>query len=267
MGRNRLQTHGTAGRRQMAKTKVIYGAHPVRSALEAGRSIRVLYATREALAQLPKPLVSGRDLVVVERRFLDRLCNGANHQGMAAVAEPYRYLNISGLEDLVLAKINSPERTVVLALDRVEDPRNLGAIVRSAHELEACALVIPERHAASMTPAAIKVSAGAAEHVPVARVGNLSRALEVLSSLGLRVYGAAGGEGRPPEDLDLADDVVLVLGAEGRGIRPGVAARCDDLVRIPISGTVGSLNVSVAAGILLAESARQWRASRRSSSF
>ncbi len=248
----------------MAKEAVIYGAHPVRLALEAGRSIRILYATREALGQVPKNLRAGHDLVIVERRFLDRLCRGENHQGLAALVEAYRYLNISDLEDLVLGRLEGPDRTLVLALDRVEDPRNLGAILRSAHELGACALVIPDRHAASVTAAAVKVSAGAAEHVPVARVGNLGRALDILATLGLRIYGAAGGKGRAPEELPLGDEAVFVLGAEGRGIRPGVAARCHELVRIPIYGTVGSLNVSVAAGILLAESARQWRVGRDS---
>ncbi len=249
----------------MAQEEMIYGMHPVLTALRAGRHVRVLYATREALSHVPTDLRHGLDVVMVRRPFLDRLCGGANHQGLVGVVESYGYLDINGLEDVVLTRLDGPGRTVVLALDRVEDPRNLGAVLRSAHELGACVVVIPQRHAASVTAAAVKVSAGAAEHVPVARVGNLGRSLEVLAALGLRVYGAVGDEGLAPEDLDLADEVVLVVGAEGKGIRPGVAARCDALVRIPIEGVVGSLNVSVAASILLAESGRQWRAMHRSS--
>ena len=247
----------------MAKEKMIYGMHPLLTALRAGRSIRVLYVTREALSHVSAEQRRGLDIVMVKRPFLDRISGGANHQGLVGFVEPYRYLDINGLEDIVLTRLNGPGRTVVLALDRVEDPRNLGAILRSAHELGACVVVIPQRHAASVTAAAVKVSAGAAEHIPVARVGNLGRSLEVLAALGLRVYGAVGDEGLAPEDLDLADEVVLVVGAEGKGIRSGVAARCDELVRIPIEGVVGSLNVSVAASILLAESGRQWRAMQR----
>lgn len=180
------------------------------------------------------------------------------HQGVVAVVGgAFEY---AALEDLLPAE--GP--ALIVALDSVQDPHNLGAIVRSAHLLGAHGLVIPKDRAAQVTPVVTKVSAGATEHLPIAQVTNLARALEELKEAGLWLAGlAAGPEAKPLDELDATMPLGLVLGAEGTGIRPLVAKQCDFLVEIPMVGQgVGSFNVSVAAGIALYEVARQRAAAR-----
>lgn len=175
------------------------------------------------------------------------------HQGVVAVVGgTFEY---AALEDLLPAE--GP--ALIVALDSVQDPHNLGAIVRSAHLLGAHGLIIPKDRAAQVTPVVTKVSAGATEHLPIAQVTNLARALDDLKEAGLWLAGlAAGPEAKPLHELDATMPLGLVLGAEGTGIRPLVAKQCDFLVEIPMVGRgVGSFNVSVAAGIALYEIARQ----------
>lgn len=175
------------------------------------------------------------------------------HQGVVAVVGAFAY---AALEDLLA---QAPAPALIVALDSVQDPHNLGAIVRSAHLLGAHGLVIPRDRAAQVTPVVTKVSAGATEHLPIAQVTNLARALEQLKEAELWIAGlAAGPDARPIATLDASLPLCLVLGAEGTGIRPLVARQCDFLVEIPMTGRgVGSLNVSVAAGVALYEIARQ----------
>ncbi len=244
----------------MKRRGLLYGTHPVELALRSAGKVSVVYGTGQGLARLDPRLLRHVDVVEVERRFLDRLTGGAVHQGLVAVTGGVRYLDESGLEELVETGLEAGEPLLLVALDRVTDPRNLGAVLRSVHELGGHGVIVPRRRSAGVTAAARKAAAGAAEFVPVARVANLARALEVLGRYGIRAVGAVGDGGRPPEEVDLAGHVVLVLGAEGAGLRPGVLARCVERVTIPTVGQVGSLNVSVAAGILLAEAGRQRRA-------
>jgi 23S rRNA (guanosine2251-2'-O)-methyltransferase len=197
----------------------------------------------------------GLSLLEVTRVELDRLTGGAVHQGVAARVPPYDYAHPDDLLELAAGRGSPP---LVVALDSVTDPRNLGAVVRSAAAFGAHGVVVPERRAAGMTAAAWKVSAGAAARMPVARATNLTRQLESYQSAGCMVVGlAVDGEVALP-DLDLADGpLVLVVGSEGGGLSRLVAKACDQLVSIPMASGVESLNAGVAAGIALYEIARR----------
>ena len=180
---------------------------------------------------------------------LTRLAGSPDHQGIVAEVDPYPYADPRALLD-------RPDALIV-ALDQVQDPHNLGAVCRSAEAVGAAGVVIPTRRSASVTPVVCKASAGAVEHLPVARVSNLADWLLAAKEAGAWVYGAESGAEAPYASADLTGKVVLVLGSEGGGLRRRVAASCDLLVSIPIRGRVESLNVSAAAAVLLFEAARQ----------
>jgi 23S rRNA (guanosine2251-2'-O)-methyltransferase len=180
---------------------------------------------------------------------LTRLAGSPDHQGIVADADPYPYVNASSL----LAR----DDAVVVALDQVQDPRNLGAICRSAEAAGVEGVVIPSRRSAAVTPVACKASAGAVEHLPVARVTNLANWLTQAKDAGAWIYGAEAGAPAPHTQADLTGRVVLVLGGEGKGLRRRVAETCDLLISIPVRGRVASLNVSAAAAVLLFEALRQ----------
>ncbi len=192
-----------------------------------------------------------------QRSELDRVTSGAVHQGLALVVPPYQYADP---QDLLDSAVAAGSGGLLVALDGVTDPHNLGAIVRSAAAFGAQGVVIPERRSAGMTATAWKTSAGAAARIPVARATNLTRALKSFAAAGLRVVGL---EGEADVSLDQFDDatepLVLVVGAEGKGLSRLVSETCDALVRIPMSGAVESLNASVATAVVLAEIARRRR--------
>jgi 23S rRNA (guanosine2251-2'-O)-methyltransferase len=250
------------GRRQ------VYGVGPVRELLRAGKPIALLYVAAErAQARGKDPVAelvaaaqaAGVTVELRPGRELDRIAGeGANHQGAIALTGELRYVEVGAI---VAAAAGAPPLVVVL--DGVQDPHNLGAIVRSAYVLGAHGVVIPEHRAAAVTAVVTKASAGATELLPIAQVGNLVRALEELKEAGLWLCAVAAAPGaRPLAALDLAGPLALVLGAEGTGVRPLVARTCDLHALIPMGGPgVGSLNVSVAAGIALYEVGRQ-RAAR-----
>ena len=184
---------------------------------------------------------------------LTRQAGSPDHQGMVAEVEPYPYADPSSLLRAADA--------LVVALDQVQDPHNLGAVARSAEAAGASGLVVPDRRSASVSPAVCKASAGAVEHLPIARVRNLADWLESAKDReGLWVFGAAAGGESAYDEVDLSGPAVLVLGSEGKGLRPRVAAACDALVSIPLGGETASLNVSAAADVLLFEALRQRRA-------
>jgi 23S rRNA (guanosine2251-2'-O)-methyltransferase len=216
----------------MGGPQIIYGRRPVAEAQRGRR--RVLRAW------------TGADLEPCE---LTRLAGSPDHQGAVAEVEPYPYADPAALLD-------SPE-AVVVALDQVQDPRNLGAVCRSAEAAGAAGVVICARRAAAITAAACKASAGAVEHLAVARVTNLADWLGLAKDAGAWIYGADAQAAGPYTETDLTGKLVLVLGSEGRGLRPRVAASCDALVSIPVAGRVASLNISAAATALLFESMRQ----------
>ena len=170
-------------------------------------------------------------------------CGSDAHQGVCAQADPYPYADAAEL-------LGQPDPFIV-ALDEVTDPQNLGAVIRTAECAGATGVVIPERRAAEVTAAVAKASAGAVEHLPVAQVRNLADFLADAKQAGTWVYGAAAGARTPYGAPDYRGGVVLVLGAEGRGLRPRVAAACDDLVSLPLRGRIDSLNVSAAGAVLM----------------
>ena len=212
--------------------QVIYGRRPVAEAKRGRRRVRRVW--------------SGSDTDAAE---LTRLAGTPDHQGIVAEVDPYPYAD----PEAILA----PADAVVVALDQVQDPHNLGAVCRSAEAAGANAVVIPERRSASVTAAVCKASAGAVEHLPVARVRNLADWLAGAKDAGAWVYGADAAAQTPYAQADLSGKLVLVLGSEGRGLRPRVADACDALLSIPVRGSVASLNVSAAAAVLLFEAIRQ----------
>jgi 23S rRNA (guanosine2251-2'-O)-methyltransferase len=182
---------------------------------------------------------------------LARLAGSQDHQGVVAEVDPYPYADATAL-------LGAPDALVV-ALDQVQDPHNLGAVCRSAEAAGASGLVIPRRRSAAITGVVCKASAGAVEHLAVARVPNLADWLATAKDAGAWVYGAEAGAAASYADVDLSGRVVLVLGSESRGLRRRVAESCDLVASIPVRGRVGSLNVSAAAAVLLFEAVRQRR--------
>lgn len=238
----------------------IAGIHAVETALTGGRVAveRVLVDRRRRDGRLRRLVErAGRTGVPVERVAASSLAErvpGARHQGVCAAVSGPGILDEAGLREL-LGAIGGP--LLVLALDGVQDPHNLGACLRSAAGLGADALVMPRDRAARVTPTVERTAAGTAGRVPIAAVTNLARTLEALKSDGLWVVGTARDAGEALTDVDLAGAVVLVLGGEEKGLRPRTRAVCDRLVAVPLVAGVDSLNVSVAAGICLFEAQRQ----------
>jgi 23S rRNA (guanosine2251-2'-O)-methyltransferase len=231
------------------KQETIYGIRPVVEALRSGR--RMVFEVLDAVGDEDvRKTASERGVAVnkVPRERADELARGGVHQGVVARVEPYPY---SGLEEIL-----SSAEPLVLVLDGVTDPRNLGAVLRVADGAGANGVVIPKDRAVGVTAAAVKASAGASEHVRVARETNLRRAIERMKEAGLWVYAADAG-GTPYTELDLAGPVAFVLGSEGRGVRRLVREACDGEVSIPMLGAVESLNVSVASAVLLYEARRR----------
>jgi len=227
---------------------ILYGANAVREALRGRRRVLRLWAADEELAGMARSLGAPEPVRVVAAPELERLSGSAHHQGLVAEVEPYPYADAAALM--------KPEDALVVALDQVQDPQNLGAVARSAECAGATGIVLPERRAAEVTPAVSRASAGAVEHLAVARVRNLAEYLAEAKQAGAWVYGAQAGAPTAYTDVDWRGRVVIVLGSEGRGIRPRVRSMCDDLVSLPVRGRIDSLNVSAAAAVLLYEAAR-----------
>lgn len=240
--------------------RAVHGVNPVRELLRSGseRPAELWVAEgsdRHRLLEIVR-MARQRGAKVREapRQKLDRLAGTDRHQGVVAVVADYRYRE---LEDLLAAAGERREPPLLVVLDGVEDPQNLGAVVRSAHALGAHGVVIPRDRAAGITPAAAKASAGAVEHCPVARVTNVARALETLKESGVWTVATAADAEADLGAADLAGPCAIVLGGEGRGLRPLVRKTCDLAVHIPMAAGVGSLNVAAAAAICLYEAHRQ----------
>ena len=226
----------------------LYGRNVVKVVLQSGgrRRAHRLAATPAGLKALgPSP--AGLPVETLASRELDELCGSREHQGVALQVDPFRY---AAAEEVLRAD-------VVVVLDEVSDPHNLGAVARSALAAGAGGLVVPKHRSAAVTPAAVKASAGAIERLPVAQVTNTVAFLKQAKDAGFWVYGAAGEARASYLQLDLTGRVVLVFGAEGHGLRPLVARTCDGLAAVPIAPQVESLNVSVAAALFLFEARRQ----------
>jgi 23S rRNA (guanosine2251-2'-O)-methyltransferase len=212
--------------------EIVYGRRPVAEAKRGRRRVRRVF-TAEDLSE----------------EELTRLAGSPDHQGVVAEVDPYPYADPDSLLD-------RPDALVV-ALDQVQDPRNLGAVCRSAEAVGAAGLVIPSRRSAAVTAVACKASAGAVEHLPVARASNLVDWLLRAKDSGAWIYGAEQGAPALYAEADLSGKIVLVLGSEGKGLRRRVSDTCDLVISIPVRGRVASLNVSAAAAVLLFEAARQ----------
>lgn len=230
---------------------ILYGRNPVREALRGRRAHQVtdVWVTAGAVRE---PWLSGVKTRTVTAEEIERRCDSSSHQGICAEAGSYHY---AGADEL-LAK----ENPLLVALDQIQDPQNLGSICRTAECAGAAGVVIPERRAAEITPAVCKASAGAVEHLPVARVRNLADFLADARKAGCWCYGASA-DGDPGGKASVSYDtpqyggagVVLVLGSEGSGLRPRVASACDELISLPLLGKIESLNVSAAAAAMLYE--------------
>ncbi|HYI38397.1 MAG TPA: 23S rRNA (guanosine(2251)-2'-O)-methyltransferase RlmB [Thermoleophilaceae bacterium] len=223
---------------------ILYGRNPVREALRGSRrGVQRVWAT-EAAQRSEDWLAEAAELHTADAAWIEERAGSADHQGICAEANGYPYADP--------ATLLAGEQALVLALDEVQDPHNLGAVCRVAESAGASGVVIPERRAAEVTAAAAKASAGAVEHLAVARVRNLADWLAAAKDTGAWVYGAAAGPDAVPYDQpDYHGRVVLVLGSEGKGLRPRVAAACDQMIALPQRGRVGSLNVSTAAAALV----------------
>ncbi len=240
--------------------EVIYGIHAVEEALKArGRAFEYVGVARERKDSRVQRVIESCRAAGVAVRFLpreqvERLAGNAAHQGVVAVASAKSYSDL----DEVLERRRG-EHAFVVVLDGVEDPHNLGAILRTADAAGADGVVIPERRAVGVTATVAKASAGASEHLPIARVTNISRALEELKAREVWAVGLDERAAQSYDQLDYKMHCALVVGAEGKGLHDLVRKRCDFLVSIPMLGKVPSLNVSVAAAVVMYEMARQRR--------
>lgn len=221
---------------------ILYGRNAVHEALRAGRRpLHEIWATAGAARE---PWLASADVTVVGGEEIERLAGSTAHQGICANAAPYPYADAADLLELT--------DPLIVVLDEIQDPQNLGAIARTAEGVGASGLVIADRRAAEVTPAACKASAGALEWLPVARVRNISDFLGDAKRAGCWTYGAqAGPEAVHYLQPDWTGGIVLVMGAEGKGLRPRVAASCDVLAALPLHGRLDSLNVNAAAAALL----------------
>ena len=232
----------------------IYGINPVLEALRAGRATAVRVSPRadDRLTEIVR-LAEARGVPVKRAAAdeLDKIARGGSHQGVVAELEESRHVSI---EDLLVRANGAP---LIVVLDQIEDPHNVGAILRTVDAAGADGVVRQSRHAARLDGAASKASAGAVAHVRIAEVVNIARALDTLKDAGVWTVGLAGDASKRYDEIDFTAPTAIVVGAEGTGLRRLVRERCDWLACIPMSGHVESLNVSVAAGIALFEAVRQ----------
>ena len=227
--------HENVTARRDGGAPIVYGRNPVREALRGRRRVHRIWSSDDGWSGAPVTRATNEE---IEAR-----CGSDAHQGVCAEVDPYPYADA----DAFLAV----ENPLIVALDEVTDPQNLGAVARTAEAVGATGIVIPERRAAEVTGAVCKASAGAVEHLQIARIRNLADFLAQAKEAGAWCYGAAAGAATPYTAPDYRGGVVLVLGAEGKGLRPRVAAACDDLVGLPLLGRIESLNVSATAAVLL----------------
>ena len=257
----RAQSQQRRPAKRTDETETVLGRNPVLECLRAGVPATALYVAlgTEADERLTESVARAADLGIaileVPRIDLDRMTNNHLHQGIALQVPPYNYAHP---DDLLAAAENSPPALLV-ALDNISDPRNLGAIVRSVAAFGGHGVLIPQRRSASVTAVAWRTSAGAAARIPVARATNLTRALKNWADRGVRVIGLDAGGDTALDDVDGTDPMVVVVGSEGKGLSRLVRENCDEVVSIPMAGQTESLNASVAAGVVLAEIARQRR--------
>jgi 23S rRNA (guanosine2251-2'-O)-methyltransferase len=219
---------------------ILYGRNPVREALRGRRRVHRVYATERAAREV---WLGAVEVVEAEGHEIEERCGSADHQGVCAEVQAYPYVQADALLE--------PDDALVLCLDEVQDPHNLGAVCRVAEAAGCSGVVLTERRAAEVTPAVCKASAGAVEHLAVARVRNLADWLADAKQRDAWVYGAVADAGLPYDRPDYSGRVLVVVGSEGKGLRPRVAGACDELISLPNAGRVGSLNLSTASAALV----------------
>lgn len=239
----------------------IGGKHAVLEALRSGRTLHKIYVADSSDASWMAMLTAeakraGVPVQRVDKRKLDQLAPGVRHQGVVAQSAAYDYAN---LDDVLQAAAERGEAPLLIVLDEIEDPHNLGSILRTAECAGAHGVVIPKRRSVGLTAAVAKTSAGAVEHVPVARVTNIAQTIERLKREGIWTVAAVGGAERTIHEIDLTVPIALVIGNEHKGIGRLVRETCDMEAGIPMYGRIASLNASVAAGIMMYEAVRQRR--------
>ena len=240
------------------KESTIEGRNPVLEALKAERTIEKILIAKGADQGSAKKIIGiakdkGIPIQFVEKQYMDKHANTQSHQGVVAYASAYEY---SELEDVIFRAKTRQEDLFIIILDGIEDPQNLGAIIRTADAAGAHGVIIPKRRAVGLTATTIKASAGAVEHVPVVRVSNLVQCMKQLKDLGVWV-AAAHMEGSNYFQTDLKGNMALVIGSEGKGISKLVLENCDLKVKMPMKGKITSLNASAAAAVLMYDIVRQ----------
>ncbi len=266
---------GEVGRRRVTgEGEMLEGRNPVIEALRSGRPlVKIMLAkgVEPAFSATVRSLAreAGVPVVEADRARLDALCGGRNHQGVVAVGAAARYCEVDDLLEMAATggafgpgAAGRGGAPLVVVLDGIEDPRNLGAIMRTCDAVGATGVIVPKRRACGLTGVVARASAGAVEYVPCARAANLAREVGRLKENGFWVFGADAGARRTIYEVDFTGPVALVVGSEGRGISRLLAEKCDFLVRIPTKGRVSSLNASVAAAVIMFEVLRQREATR-----
>lgn len=243
----------------MANDEIIVGRNPVLEALRAKRKMNKIWINEGSRRGQMNELISlakesGASMQFVPRNRLNRLAETSHHQGVVASVAAYEYVTI---DDLFQKADSLNESPFFILLDEIEDPHNLGSILRTADSAGVHGVIIPRRRAVGLTAAVARASTGAIEHVPVARVGNLAQTMEVLKERGMWFVGADMDGNQDFREADYDMPVALVIGSEGKGIGRLIKEKCDFLVRLPMKGNVTSLNASVAAAILMYEVLRQ----------
>ena len=243
-------------------TQVIYGVHPIHEALKSGRlqfqKILVgshhphpgMQAIMDLACQRHVPVVS------TTKEDLDRMIRGGSHQNIVGVIREFSYPD---MKDILAQWKKRGDKALFLILDEIQDPQNLGALIRTAAGCGVQGLIIPKDRAAGITPTVIKASAGATAHLPVVKVVNIASTIDLLKKEGVWVYGAAGEAKDPVYEVDFTIDLAIVIGSEGKGMRPLVKKKCDRLFSIPMAGPISSFNASVSGGMILYETMRQRR--------
>ena len=236
--------------------QVIYGIHPLLEVLQGRNHIikKIAVASGRGGESIERILslakMNGIPVEVKDREYFNRQAGEKIHQGVMGFCDDFAY---GGVDNIIANRHTALEYNVILILDGITDPQNMGSLIRTAHCFGVNGVIIPKDRSASVTAAVMKASSGAAGHIPIAMEVNLANTIEYLKSKGFWVYGADADQGQSIHSLDFRGHVALVMGSEGKGIRPLIRKKCDFLVSVPMRGKIDSLNVSVAAGIILHE--------------
>ncbi|WP_028991967.1 MULTISPECIES: 23S rRNA (guanosine(2251)-2'-O)-methyltransferase RlmB [Thermoanaerobacter] len=236
----------------MKEQDVIFGRNPVMEAIKSGKEIEKIYISKTAKGNISKIINLAKEAGIVvsttDNETLSKLAGSQNHQGIVALSAVYQYFEV---EDLLEYAEQKKEKPFLLILDEITDPHNLGAIIRSAEAFGVHGIIIPKRRAVGVNATVVKTSAGAVEHMKIAKVSNINNTIRNLKERGLWIVGTDVNGGKSFEEIDYDFPVALVIGNEGKGVSKLVLQNCDFVVKIPMKGKINSLNASVAASLLI----------------